>query len=164
MVDITERKQTQLLIEEKEQQLRLVTDSLPVLIAYVDSDLRYGFTNLAYEEWFGMKAEAYKGTPIHKSLGPGYEMVLPHVKLALKGETVHFREKLRHRELGMRDIETVQYLTPRTTARWRGSMSSELMSLSGCSNRRPCESNRTNWPTWRGCRPWASLPLPWPMN
>ena len=107
MVDITERKQTQLLIEEKEQQLRLVTDSLPVLIAYVDSDLRYGFTNLAYEEWFGMKAEAYKGTPIHKSLGPGYEMVLPHVKLALKGEKVHFREKLRHRELGMRDIETV---------------------------------------------------------
>ena len=113
MVDITERKQTQLLIEEKERQLRLVTDSLPVLIAYVDRDLRYEFTNRAYEEWFGMKAEEYKGSPIRKSLGPGYEMVLPHVKSALKGEKVRFREKLRHRELGVRDIETV--LVPHAT-------------------------------------------------
>ena len=113
MVDITDRKQTQILIEENEHQLRLVTDSLPVLIAYVDRHQRYGFNNRAYEEWFGMKAEAYKGHSIRKSLGPGYEVVRPHVEVALKGEKVHFREKLRHRELGMRDIETI--LVPHAT-------------------------------------------------
>ena len=40
-------------ITSAEEQLRLVTDALPVLISYVDTEQRYRFNNKAYEEWFG---------------------------------------------------------------------------------------------------------------
>ena len=113
MVDITDRKQTQILIEEKERQLRLVTDSLPVLICYIDRDQRYQFNNRAYEEWFGRKAEEYKAKRIREVLGPGYEAARPHVEAALQGERAHLRERLLHQELGWRDIETI--LVPHTS-------------------------------------------------
>ena len=34
-----------------EEQHRLITDSLPVLISYVDSDQYYRSVNKAYEDW-----------------------------------------------------------------------------------------------------------------
>src|SRR6266508_5323718 len=45
---------------DSEERLRLVADTLPALISYVDSDKRYRFSNQAYEEWFGQKADGKK--------------------------------------------------------------------------------------------------------
>ena len=39
-------------LRESETQLRLVIDGMPGLIAYVDRDFRYRFTNRRYSEWF----------------------------------------------------------------------------------------------------------------
>lgn len=40
-------------LRRSEEQLHLIADALPVLIAYVDSQQRYRFNNRAYEDWFG---------------------------------------------------------------------------------------------------------------
>ncbi|CAA6604646.1 putative Histidine kinase [Rhodospirillaceae bacterium LM-1] len=37
---------------DSEHRLRMITDALPVLIAYVDRDLRFRFANRAYQDWF----------------------------------------------------------------------------------------------------------------
>src|SRR6266508_2172792 len=49
-----------------EEQLHLITDALPALISYVDSDKRYRFSNKAYEEWFGHEVQ---GNHIEEVLG-----------------------------------------------------------------------------------------------
>ncbi len=59
--DVSRLKQAQAELQKQQDQLRLVTDSLPVLIAYIDRDERYQFLNAAYEEWHGR--------PIASSLG-----------------------------------------------------------------------------------------------
>lgn len=38
---------------DSEHRLRLITDALPVLIAYIDRNLRFRFANRAYHDWFG---------------------------------------------------------------------------------------------------------------
>jgi diguanylate cyclase (GGDEF)-like protein/PAS domain S-box-containing protein len=48
----TERKHAEELLRESEEQYRLVTDALPVMIAYIHNDMVFGFNNKAYESWF----------------------------------------------------------------------------------------------------------------
>jgi PAS domain-containing protein len=40
-------------LRDSEQQLRLITDALPVLVSYVDTGERLRFCNKTYEDWFG---------------------------------------------------------------------------------------------------------------
>ncbi|MEI8608239.1 PAS-domain containing protein [Enterovibrio sp. Hal110] len=51
--DITQRYLDAKELRETEQWLRLITDNVPALIAYVGDDLHYQFTNRAYDEWYG---------------------------------------------------------------------------------------------------------------
>ena len=44
-VDITERKRVEQALRSREEQLRLIVDNIPVLIAYVDPEHRYLFAN-----------------------------------------------------------------------------------------------------------------------
>lgn len=43
--ELIERKQAEQALSESEKQLRLITDSLPVLISYIDAEQRYRFNN-----------------------------------------------------------------------------------------------------------------------
>ena len=45
--------QSEMALRKSEEQLRLVTDALPVCIAYADSEQRYQFNNKTYKEWLG---------------------------------------------------------------------------------------------------------------
>ena len=49
--DITERKQSEAALQQSETQLRLITDALPALIAYIDRRQCYQFVNRTYEGW-----------------------------------------------------------------------------------------------------------------
>jgi PAS domain S-box-containing protein len=74
---------------ESEQRLRLITNALPVLIAYVDADLRYRFNNDAYRVWFGVSPEEALGRTIREVVGEGFfQSVRPYVERALSGEHV----------------------------------------------------------------------------
>ena len=56
-------------IEETAAEMRLVADTLPVLIAYIDRDLRYRYANRTYEEWFGRPLDAILGRPVLEVIG-----------------------------------------------------------------------------------------------
>ena len=60
---------------EREAELRLVTDALPVLIAFVDRDLVYRYANRAYEDWLGVPPEAMIGRSVRDIVhAPDFEL------------------------------------------------------------------------------------------
>lgn len=84
--DITSRKEVELLKSESEERLRTITDNVPVLISYLDSDLRYGFANAMHKQWLGVGAEDMVGRSIVEVFGQDYyEEREASLKLALNG-------------------------------------------------------------------------------
>ncbi len=74
---------------KSERRLRLITNALPVLIAYVDAEQRYQFNNEAYRVWFGVSPEDAFGRSIREVVGGAfYQGVRPYIEKALSGEHV----------------------------------------------------------------------------
>jgi diguanylate cyclase (GGDEF)-like protein/PAS domain S-box-containing protein len=93
--DVTERKQAEEQLRESEGQLRLVADSLPVLIAYVDADERFRFNNAAYQRWFNIGGENLAGRKAVDVLGhETYAAIKPHLQQALSGRTVSYDRQI----------------------------------------------------------------------
>jgi len=85
------RNHAERMLVESEQMLRMITNSLPVLIAYIDSDQRYRFNNDAYMAWFGVSPEQAWGCTIREVVGERfYQSIRPFVERALSGEHVHY--------------------------------------------------------------------------
>lgn len=93
--DITERKQAEEALRDSENELRLIIDSVPSLIAFVDSDCRYRQVNETYERWFGLPHEELKGRHLCEVLGEAaWQAMRPYVERALAGEIVTCEEEL----------------------------------------------------------------------
>jgi PAS domain S-box-containing protein len=91
MHDITESKRISDALRASESQLRQVTDTVPALIAYLDTAQRFRFHNRAYEESFGLSFEQIDGRPLADVLGPEvYETVRERVDEVLAGHTVRY--------------------------------------------------------------------------
>ncbi|WP_160164072.1 sensor histidine kinase [Nafulsella turpanensis] len=74
----------------KEEQLRQITDALPVLISYIDEDRRYRFVNAAYERWFGISRNQINAKPLREVVGgEGYKAVSGLLDRAFRGETIN---------------------------------------------------------------------------
>ena len=58
-------------LKETEEQLRLIVDALPVLVSYVDSELRFRFVNKRYEEFFGISSGSILGKHVLRLLAGG---------------------------------------------------------------------------------------------
>ncbi|OOZ36954.1 PAS domain S-box protein [Solemya velesiana gill symbiont] len=111
--DLTERKRAESALRESEEQLRLITNSLPALIAYVDSELQYQFINEEYERWYGPD-HALKGKRVDEVMTPeGYQAVLPHIQRVLSGETVHFDSAIPYPDGSSRYVQ-VTYVPDKT--------------------------------------------------
>jgi len=92
-------------LAESEQQLRLMADSLPGLISYVDSEQRYRFNNKAYEDWFGQPRSAIAGKHIRDVLGEQtYQRIRGHIEAALSGEAQSYEYELPHKSGGTRYV------------------------------------------------------------
>lgn len=113
-LDITERKLNEERIKRNETQLRLVTDSLPALIAYIDSRKRYQFVNGTYSEWFGWQPADLIGKPVREIIGQrAYETVRPYMEQALAGEAVSIHTEIHYRNIGTKFIH-LNYVPDRT--------------------------------------------------
>jgi PAS domain S-box-containing protein len=103
--DITERKQTQEALRQREAELSLIANALPVLISFVDAQECYRFNNQAYEQWFGHSAAEVYGKHIREVLGEAaYEVVRPYVKQVLAGEQVTYESQIPYKDGGTRYI------------------------------------------------------------
>lgn len=84
-------------LHQSEQQLKLVINAIPELIAYIDRDLTFQFNNKAYEKWFGRTREEIIGKKIWEVIGEKpYKIVKHYIEQAISGETVTFEEKLNY--------------------------------------------------------------------
>jgi PAS domain S-box-containing protein len=93
--DITERKASEWALRDSEQRIRLITDAVPALIAYVDSSQRYRFTNSPFEEWFGRPRSEINGRLMSAVLGPElYDARRDAIEAALAGQHVTFEMSL----------------------------------------------------------------------
>lgn len=93
--DITREKQIEQARRESENQLRLVADALPVLIAYVDREHRYRFVNRGYSDWFGVSLPDVIGKHIREIIGEAaYAIVLPKIERVMAGEKFDFEQRM----------------------------------------------------------------------
>lgn len=89
--DVTERRQLQQRLAESERFIRLVTDSLPLRIAYVDADKRYRFVNLPHCEAFGLARDEIIGrTRSELTDGRGEAELSPRFDAVLSGVAQRF--------------------------------------------------------------------------
>jgi PAS domain S-box-containing protein len=86
--DISDRKLAELAIEKNEAQLRLITDTVPTGIAYIDTDLRVRFANEPCMRWFCGKKEKVIGKRADEIFdGETYRRILPEFAAALEGRS-----------------------------------------------------------------------------
>lgn len=78
-------------LRRSEAQMRLVTDTIPALIAYFDSNQTYRYANLGYCNWFNKTADEVVGNSIHNIIGiRAQDSVKHHIARALSGEQVTY--------------------------------------------------------------------------
>ena len=108
--EINDRKRAETALRQSEEQLRLTTDALPVLIAYVDNQQRYCFNNRAYEDWHGKPLAEIQGRCIRDLVGESfYQKIQGHIETALSGQQVTYEIQTDHRDGRLRDV-TVTYI------------------------------------------------------
>jgi two-component system, OmpR family, sensor histidine kinase VicK len=93
--EINERKLVESALRESEEQLRLITNALPVLIAYVDDQECYQFNNQAYADWLGQSPTMIHGAHLRQVWGEDcYQRMQSHVQAALAGVVVTYENEI----------------------------------------------------------------------
>jgi two-component system, OmpR family, sensor histidine kinase VicK len=93
--EMNERQKTELALRRSEQQLRLVTNALPALVAYIDIYHRYRFNNYAYESWYNIPYQQIRGRQVCDIVSiEVYRQMLPYLEQALAGEKVTYEVEM----------------------------------------------------------------------
>ena len=116
--DITARKRAELALQQSENRLRLITDSVRACISYIDAAQRYRFVNSTYEIWFGRPKASIVGCTIAQIIGPAaYQRF---IERALAGETVTYEMNMPYIMGESRYISAVLVPDITTTGEVRG--------------------------------------------
>ncbi|MRW89604.1 PAS domain S-box protein [Duganella sp. FT80W] len=92
--DITAQVRYEQQIAASEKRLRTVADSIPALIAYIDRDLRYHFTNEHFRAVMGTDPRKMLGRTIAEVLGEDFASSIAHFNDAvLRGQRVHYERE-----------------------------------------------------------------------
>lgn len=95
-------------LRQSERQLRLITDSVPVLIAYCDTKGHYRFVNREYEKWTGRARDEMIGASIRATLGEAnYQRIAPHVEAVLTGQPQQFETEIDYPRSGRKAVSCV---------------------------------------------------------
>ena len=93
--EITDRMQAEEVLRQSEEQLRLIINALPVLIAYVDNQQQYRFNNQAYAAWLGKLPSEIYGNHLQAIWGNDcYQRMKAPVELALTGQVVTYENEI----------------------------------------------------------------------
>ncbi len=97
--DMSARLASEREIARQRDMLRLITDSLPAMMAYVDRERRVTFANRAYREWFGIGDGDVGVVKLSGVLDrASYRRAEPFIECALKGEPAAYERPARHRD------------------------------------------------------------------
>jgi two-component system sensor histidine kinase VicK len=104
--EINVRMQAEAALRQSEEQLRLITNALPVLIAYVDDQQQYRFNNQAYEGWLGQSPTCIYGNHLQQIWGKEcYQRMQTHVEAALAGQVVTYENEIVLKDGNVRSVD-----------------------------------------------------------
>ncbi|MBN8747977.1 Sensor kinase CckA [Xylophilus ampelinus] len=82
-------------LQQSEERMRLVMDSIPALVAYFDAQRVYRYLNRGYADWFGVDTAQPESVNARRFLGEAvYAIVRPHARRAMAGEAQSFTYEL----------------------------------------------------------------------
>ncbi|CAN5407107.1 hypothetical protein BH10CHL1_BH10CHL1_01070 [soil metagenome] len=94
-----EKARAEQALRHSEEQLRLITDAVPSLIAYIDHEEHYQFVNAAYERWFDRPREQIIGHKLSEFVSETtHANARPYINAALAGQAVTFEVQTRRRD------------------------------------------------------------------
>jgi len=100
-------------VKQREQELQVIIDTVPMLLGYIDSTGCYQMINRTFEEWFEISREEIRGWKVVDVHGTElFNFVKPYMERALNGQEVRFEasiaflgERLKSGYRGNRQIE-----------------------------------------------------------
>ena len=82
-------------LEAQKEQLQVITDAMPVLIADVGADGCYRYVNKAYEEWHHISRDEIIGRHVRDVVGKdAYEVIQPNIDKVLHGKKVSYEARV----------------------------------------------------------------------
>jgi PAS domain S-box-containing protein len=94
-MDITEHKRTEEALRESEENVRIYTDSVPVMITYLDPEQNFLFVNKTFADAMELDRHTIAGTPSHSVFSETeYLLRQPYVERVLQGQRVSFEAPL----------------------------------------------------------------------
>ena len=107
--DVSAHKQAQEGIRQREELLRLVTDNVPALIAYLGKDERFLFINRGGAEMYGRPVQDIVGKTVLEVLGPdNYAAMQPHIATVRSGQAVTYEREMKRAD-GVRHLQSSYY-------------------------------------------------------
>lgn len=97
-------------LRRSEERLRLINDTIPILIGYVDRQEVYQYANKGYSDWYGHPEGGVTGRAVLDVIGPQvYAQVREPVRRALAGQQVTYEYQM---ERGGRTVFARSTLVP----------------------------------------------------
>jgi PAS domain S-box-containing protein len=88
--DVTEQRNASEKLRRSELELRLIIDSMPGLVAYVDREQVFRRVNRLFEQWFKAPVQSFIGKRVSEVVGENYAHLQAHIERALNGEIVQY--------------------------------------------------------------------------
>ncbi|MBV9217660.1 MAG: PAS domain S-box protein [Acidobacteria bacterium] len=91
LTDITEQRNAETALREREAELKLVAEMTPLILTRVGRDLKYKFINRAGAAMFGLEPDQVIGRPIVEIMGEkAVAKIMPYANRVLSGEPVEY--------------------------------------------------------------------------
>jgi PAS domain S-box-containing protein len=99
------RQRTEETLCKREEQIRLIADSVPILLSYIDSEQRYRFNNQTYEQWFGYSRQEFIGKHLKDVLDrSAYQELQGYFEAVLSGQEVTYETAVSYPDTRQRYI------------------------------------------------------------
>jgi PAS domain S-box-containing protein len=88
--------------------IKLISGAFPGLVTYVDKNYRYQFASEAFRDWFGETPDQLIGKSVAEIIGEeNFRSRKDAMDRVLKGKRIKFRSTIKHKTLGLREVEQV---------------------------------------------------------
>ncbi|HEX7295535.1 MAG TPA: PAS domain S-box protein, partial [Pyrinomonadaceae bacterium] len=103
-----DRSHAEELLRGRETELKLITETTPLMLTRCSKDLKYVFANRAYSDMVGLEPRQILGRPIVEVIGKeGVAAIQPYIDRVLAGEQVEYEQEVAFKIAGVRFLRAV---------------------------------------------------------